>query len=136
MKNKFRESERGSASTKMLMYLAVFFLILNAGLNYVPVAYNAENFKQEMNAAVMQGLTIPPSTGTPVDVTKKRLMAKATGNDLPGDAYIDVKLLNGVLQARVVYNKKVSLLPFGIYDYNYQFDYTSNSKGFLTNNIN
>ncbi|MBX7173780.1 MAG: hypothetical protein K1X72_22610 [Pyrinomonadaceae bacterium] len=118
------------------MYLAVFFLILNAGLNYVPVAYNAEGFKQEMNAAVMQGLTIPPSTGTPVDVTKKRLITKATANDIPADAYIDVKLINGVLQARVIYNKKVSLLPFGIYDYNYQFDYTSNSRGFLTNNIN
>ena len=130
MNNDYRKSERGSAGTKFLFFLAIIFLIGNAGINFIPVAYSGENIKQEVNAAVMQGLLVPPTSGTPVDVTKKRIAALMKANDIPENAYVDVKQVNGVLQARVAYNKQISILPFGIYKYNYQFDYTSNSRGF------
>ena len=75
MNNDYRKSERGSAGTKFLFFLAIIFLIGNAGINFIPVAYSGENIKQEVNAAVMQGLLVPPTSGTPVDVTKKRIAA-------------------------------------------------------------
>lgn len=132
MNSDYRITERGSAGTKFLFFLVVAFLIINAGINFIPVAYNGENFKQEINAAVMQGLLVPPTTGTPIDITKKRIASLIKTNDIPENAYVEVKQLNGVLQARVAFNKQVHILPFGLYDYNYQFDHTSNSRGFLT----
>lgn len=131
MKIIYRKSESGSAGVKILLFLVVLFLIGNAGYNYIPTAYNSENLKQEMHAAVLQGMSVPPSTGTPVDVTKRRLQIFARANDVPPDAYIEVKQVNNLLQARIAYVKSIPVLPFGIYDYQYRFDYTANVNGYL-----
>ena len=131
MKENYRNSESGSAGVKLLTVLVVLVLIGNAGYNFIPVAYNSANFKQEMQAAVLQGMTLPITAGNPTEVTKKRLQAIAKTNDLPPDAYIEVKQINGLLQARVTYTKSVPLLPFGLYEYKYQFDHTANTNGYL-----
>ena len=52
-------SERGSAGVKFLIVLSVMALAANAGFNYVPVVYEAESFKTEMQTAVVQGLALP-----------------------------------------------------------------------------
>jgi hypothetical protein len=128
---KFENSQEGSAGVKLAIVLVILFLVGNAGYNYVPVAFNSENLKQEMQAAVSQAATIPPSSGTPVDYTKKRLANVARVNGAPLDTFIEVKQINGLLQARVVYTKLVPLLPFGLYEYKYQFDHTTNTNGYL-----
>ena len=125
-----RVSERGSAGVKLVAFLAVLFLAGNAGYNYVPVAYDAEAMKSEMSAAVMQGLALPGKVN-PVDNVKARIQRAAQTNDVPADAIIDVKQQGNVLSAHVTYSKQVSILPFGIYKYNYQFDHTATPTGFL-----
>lgn len=125
-----RVSERGSAGVKLVAFLAVLFLAGNAGYNYVPVAYDAEAMKSEMSAAVLQGLALPGKVN-PVDNVKARIQRAAQVNDIPADALIDVKQQGNVLSARVAYSKPVSLLPFGIYTYHYQFDHTATPTGFL-----
>lgn len=135
MKENYYKSQSGSAGVKVLAVLVVLFLIGNAGYNFIPVAYNGANLKQEMQAAVSQGATIPATTGNPIDVTKRRIQTVARASDAPVEAYIEVKSINNQannLQARVVYTKPISILPFGIYDYQYHFDHTVNTNGFLT----
>ena len=128
---KFENSQRGNAGVKLVLVLVVLFLAGNAGYNYVPVAYNGESLKQEIQAAVSAATTIPPTTGTPVDYAKRRLTSVARANGAPLDTFIEVKQINGLLQARVSYTKQVPLLPFGLYEYKYQFDHTANTNGFL-----
>jgi hypothetical protein len=128
----FENSQRGSAGVKLVIVLVILFLVGNAGYNYVPVAYNGENLKQEIQATVTQAVTIPPSTGTPLDYAKRRLATVVKAGGAPDDAYIEVKQVSGLLQARVAYTKEVSLLPFGIYNYKYQFDHSANTNGYLT----
>jgi hypothetical protein len=132
MRRNHSGSENGSAGVKLVLVLVILILTGNAGYNYIPVAYNGENVKQEIHAAILQGLSAPISAGTPVDVCKKKLNYAAKVNDLPSDTFIEVKQVNGLLQARVAYIKQVPLLPFGIYNYQYQFDHTANTHGFLT----
>ncbi len=127
-----RHGERGGAGVKLLLVLSALALAGNALINYVPVAYNGENFKQEMQTAVVQGMVVPPSIGSPIDVTKKRLKAVAIRNQLPNDTFIDVRVQNSILSARVAYSQRVSILPFGIYDYVYTFDHTATPTGFFT----
>jgi hypothetical protein len=127
-----RERERGSAAAKLLVAFAILGLIGNAGINYIPVAYNGEHFKQEMKSAVVQAMAVPPSTGTPVDVTKKKIQNLTVTHEVPADAFIEVKMQNNVLQARVAYTKKVSIVPFGIYYYDYTFDETATPGGYFT----
>lgn len=128
---KKRESERGSAGVKFVITLAVIVLVAHAGYNYVPTAYDAESLKTEMGTAVLQGLALPGKLN-PVDNVKARIAKAIQSNNIPADALVDVRQAGNVLTAHVSYSKQVNILPFGIYRYNYQFDYTATPTGFLT----
>ncbi len=127
---KNRESERGSAGLKFVVVLVAIVLVANAGLNYVPVAYNAESLKSEMSTAVLQGLAISGKLN-PVDNVKARIAKAIVQNDIPADAVVDVKQAGNALTAHVTYSKEVNILPFGMYKYVYKFDHTATPTGFL-----
>lgn len=127
-----RHSERGGAGVKLLLVAVVLILAANAGFQFIPVAYNAESFKQEMSTAVVQGIAMPSSYGKTTDVVKQKIIAAAQAHDVPLDFQLDVKEKNKTITARVYYVKSIPLLPFGIYDYQYVFDHTAAPNGFLT----
>lgn len=128
------DSERGGAGVKFLMVLTVLFLIGNAGYNYIPIAYEGQDFKQQMETAVVQGMAMPGNVNI-VETIKAKLRRAAAANDIPPDAFIDVKQVNGINQARVAYTKQVKLLPFGFYNYTYRFDHTAMPTGFITKSL-
>ncbi len=128
---KNRQSEHGGAGVKLAVVLATLFAIAHAGFNYIPVAYEAENFKQDMQTAVVQAVALPGANITAIDSVKRRVSAAATNNNVPTNAIIDVKQVGNVVQAHVKYTKQVDILPFGIYKYNYQFEKTATPTGFL-----
>jgi len=128
---KNRRAERGSAKAKLLITLCVLVLIGHAGLNFIPVAYEGESFKQEMQTAVVQGLASPARGPKPTELVKLKLQKAARDNNLPDDTFMDVKQNGNNIQARVYYLKPIHILPFGIYTYNYEFDHTATPVGFL-----
>lgn len=132
MKKRMNEqnSERGGASVKFLIIIVALYLIANAGYHYIPVAYEAEDFKQEMETAVVQAMAMPGNTDT-VALTKLKLQRVASANNVPHNVFIEVKQNNGIYQARAAYSKEVKILPFGLYDYLYVFDHTASPSGFL-----
>ncbi len=125
-----RSSERGSAGVKFAIVLTVIILVANAGYNYIPTAYEAEGLKTDMSAAVLQGLAMPGKMN-PADNVKVRIQRAMVANQTPPDATLSVTMQGAVIQARVTYVKDVSILPFGIYKYKYQFDNTATPTGFL-----
>ncbi|HQU85861.1 MAG TPA: hypothetical protein PKY59_22175 [Pyrinomonadaceae bacterium] len=126
-----RLSERGEAGTKLLFVLVILFLAGHAGWNYVPVAYQSENFKQDMQTAVIQGVSMPMIGVKPNENVKNRIIKAARENNIPEDAVIQVVINKGMMQAHVSYTKKVELLPFGLYEYPYQFDHTAMPTGYM-----
>ncbi|MGI8494849.1 MAG: hypothetical protein ACR2L1_06000 [Pyrinomonadaceae bacterium] len=126
-------AEHGGAGIKFLIVLLSLVLAANAAFNYIPVAYEGENFKQEMHTIVVQGMAIPTNGVDPISAMKTKLINSAKDYDLPA-AFVDVRRNNNITSARVKYSKQVSLLPFGIYNYNYEFDHTATPAGFLTKN--
>lgn len=124
-------SEHGGAGVKLLMVLLVLFLIGNAGYQFIPVAYAGESLKQDMQTAVIQGISVP-GRGTPVDIVKNKILLSIESNNVPPDVFIEVKAVNNIVQAHVAYTKDVPILPFGIYNYPYEFDHTATPTGFLT----
>ncbi len=127
---RMRASERGSAGTKFFITLVVILLVANAGYNYVPVAYEAEAVKSDMQTAVLQGLAMPGKVN-PVDNVKERIQKSLNANQVPENAIVDVKMTGNTITARVAYAKEVGLLPFGIYNYVYVFDHTATPTGLL-----
>jgi hypothetical protein len=133
--SKNRRSERGGAGAKLLIVVTILFLIGNAGFNYIPVAYEAQDFKQEMQTAVVQGLALPTGGAKPADAIKARIIKAAKANDLPVDTFMDVRQVNNVVQARVYYSKPIAVLPLGLYTYNYEFDHTATPTGFMVKSV-
>jgi hypothetical protein len=127
-----KHSERGEGKLKLFIFLLIVFLIGWAGYNYIPVVYQAQSFKQEMDAAILQALGLPSVSGDPVAWTRQRLVKTGQEYNIPEDAIIDVKRTqNGQgVEATVKFKRSVSLLPF--YTYEYEFDYTAKPTGFLT----
>lgn len=123
-------NERGGAGVKLLVALGILFLVAHAGYNYIPVAYEAESMRTEMQTAVLQGMALPGKVD-PVDNVKTRIQTAGMKNNIPSNAIIDVKAKAQVVTARVAYNKEVNILPFGIYRYIYQFDHTATPSGLL-----
>ena len=127
---KNRDSERGGATVKFLLILVTIVLIANAGFNYVPVAYEGASFKQEMDTAVVKGLAASGQM-KPLEVVQASVKKAAYDYNVPPDAIVDIKPVSGVVQAHVVYTKSVTLLPFGLYNYKYNFDYVARPTGYL-----
>jgi len=123
-------SERGGAGLKLVIALSVVFLAAHAGYNYIPVAYDAESVKTEMNTAVLQGLSLPGKLNI-VDNVKGRIQRTFATNNVPPEAVLEVKQNGTNVTARVAYQKQINILPFGIYRYNYVFDHTATPTGFL-----
>ncbi len=126
-----RKSEYGGTSVKFLVVAVVLVLIGNAGFQFIPVAYNGESLKQDMQTAVVQGLAVPGKV-SPVELVKQKIHISVQSNNIPLDAFVEVKQSNNLITAHVVYTKEVPILPFGIYNYQFHFDHTATPTGFLT----
>jgi uncharacterized protein involved in high-affinity Fe2+ transport len=123
-------SERGGAGVKFLLIFVVLALIAHAGWNYIPIAYNGASFKQEMDTAVVKALAASGQM-KPLDVAAATVQKAARDYDIPSDAFVEIKPVNGVVQVHVVYTQPVNMLPFGMYKYNYNFDYNARPVGYL-----
>lgn len=128
--NSNRSSEKGSAGVKFMFVFLVLALIANAGINYVPVAYQGASFRQEMDTAVVRGLGASGRIN-PLEAVTASIKKASFDYDIPTDAYVDIKPVNGVVEARVAYNRQVNMLPFGLYKYKYNFDYVAKPTGYL-----
>lgn len=125
-----RHSERGSAGTKFLVILVLIVLLAHAGYNYVPVAYQGASLRQDMDTAVVKGLAASGNM-KPVDVVKSHVQRAVSEYDIPPDALVEITPQGSYIQAHVAYQKKVNILPFGLYKYSYDFNYTATPTGYL-----
>lgn len=122
--------EHGGAAVKFLCIALVIVMAANAGFNYIPVAYNGASFKQEMDTAVVKGLAASGQM-KPMDIVTASVKRAAHEYSVPVDAFVEIKQENGVVRAHVAYTKQVPILPFGIYDYAYQFNHRASPTGYL-----
>lgn len=125
-----RSSERGGAGVKFLLIALGLVTVANAGINYIPVAYEGASLKQEMDTAVVKGMATAGKM-KPSDVVQASLVKAMRENNTPADAVVDIQPNGGFVQAHVVYTKPVSILPFGLYEYKYNFNYVAAPSGYM-----
>ena len=120
-----RSGERGSASVKFLIVMAIMGSIAYAGYLYVPVAFNAATYKD-----LMQHLTdVAATQGHPPSWLNDQLVKSGAEYGIPADAVITPATHDGRLEVRVQF---VKVIEFPGYPYNYEFDYTAKSTAFIT----
>jgi hypothetical protein len=119
-----RSGERGSANLKFVIVMAIIVVTAYAGYLYVPVAFQANQFKDLMqhyaDVAVAQGYP-PAGAGA-------QLMKSAPEYEIPANAIITPAQRDNRIEVRVQY---VRTIEFPGYTYNYEFDHTVKSTAFL-----
>lgn len=120
-----RSGERGGASLKFLIVMAIMGACIYAGYLYVPVAFQANAYKDLMqhyaDVAATQGYA--PSW------TAEQLMKNGPDYGIPDNAIITPAKRDQRIEVRVQF---VRVIDFPGYPYNYEFDYTAKSTAFLT----
>ena len=120
-----RRGERGGTRFNFIVVIVIIGLAAYCAYNYAPVAYNAYLYKDFMQETVNKA-AYPPAKDN--DWVRQQLRSAAADYDLPDDAEINVQSDNGRITARVTYTHPVK---FPGYVYEYNFDHTARSSGFI-----
>jgi len=125
MKTTARRTEQGSARLKFIIVILVIALVAYVGYLYVPVAYQAYQFKDLMqhNADVASTQGYEPAW------VKNQLTKAAPEYNVPADAKISAERKDNRMEVTVQFTKAIA---FPGYTYNYNFDNTVKSTAFLT----
>src|SRR3954471_24772308 len=119
------KNERGGARAKLIIFLAIFAIVLYAGYLYVPVSIDAYYYKDIMQNMVNQAA----AQGSDPNWLKDQLLKNAPDYHVPPDATIEVSTQNKQLHAHVRFTRPI-VTP--VYTYNYEFNHTVTSSTFLT----
>ena len=117
--------ERGGARLNFILVAVVIALAGYSAYNYAPVAYDAFLFKDFMQETVNKAAYPPGQTN---DWVAQQLRAAAKDYDLPPDMKVNVQKEEGHITARVQWSRPVQLPG---YTYDYRFDHTARSSGFI-----
>jgi hypothetical protein len=118
-------NERGGARLKLIVFLAIFAVIIYAGYLYIPVATDAYYYKDIMQNMVNQAA----AQGSDANWVKDQLLKNGPDYHVPPDVTIQASVQDKRIQARVKFTRPI-VTP--VYTYNYEFDYTAASTTFLT----
>jgi hypothetical protein len=120
-----RSGERGSANLKFVIVMAILGMSAYAGYLYVPIAFQANTFKDLMqhyaDVAAAQGYA-PAWAG-------QQLIKSAPEYDIPSNAIFTPTQRDNRIEVRVQFVREIE---FPGYTYNYEFDHTVKSTAFLT----
>ena len=119
-----KQHERGGARLKFIIVLAVFAVVLYAGYLYIPVAFEAYQFKDVMQNKVDLASTQGYESGW----VKDQLTKSAPEYHVPANAVITPAQRDNRVEVRVQFTRPISFAGF---TYNYDFDYTARSTAFL-----
>jgi len=122
---RMKNNERGSARTKLIIFIVVFALLGYVGYLYIPVTIDAYYFKDVMQNTVNLAVTQGYDTNWVTDQLKKG----GREYHVPEDAIITPAQRDNRVEVRVQFTRPIST---PIYTYNYEFDYTARSTAFLT----
>ncbi|HEX8557317.1 MAG TPA: hypothetical protein VF668_04415 [Pyrinomonadaceae bacterium] len=124
--NHVRRGERGGARFNFIVVILLIALAAYSAYNYAPVAYRAYLYKDFMQETVNKA-AYPP--GQTTEWVAQQLRAAAGEHGLPTDAVINVQREEGRVAARVTWSTPVRLPG---YVYEYSFDHTARSSGFIS----
>jgi len=115
-----KQSERGGARAKFIIFMAVFALVIYVGYMYVPVAIDAYYFKDQMQSKVDLAATQGYDTAWVTEQLKKI----GPEYNVPPDANISPVQKESRVEVHVQFTRPIS---FPGYTYDYKFDHTAKS---------
>jgi hypothetical protein len=121
---KQRSGERGGASLKFVIVMALMGTCAYAGYLYVPVAFEANQYKELMQHYA----DVTAAQGYAPTWAGEQLAKSAAEYNVPTNAMITPGRRENRIEVRVQF---VRPIEFPGYTYNYEFDHTVKSTAFL-----
>ena len=123
--NKTRKSEMGSARLKFIVVMAIIICGAYGGYLYVPVAFQAYQYKDLMQHYV----DVAGAQGYPPSWAATQLAKSGAEYQVPENVIITPSSKESRVELRVQYSKPIE---FPGYTYTYEFDHTVKSTAFIT----
>lgn len=120
-----RRGEHGGARFNFIVVVVIIALAGYSAYNYAPVAYNSYLYKDLMQETVNKA-AYPPIKNN--EWVAQQLREAAKEYDLPEDTKVNVQNENGRIVAHVTWTRPI---PLPGYVYDYDFDHTVRSSGFI-----
>lgn len=120
-----RSGERGGARLKFIMVVLVVGIVGYAAYIYVPVAFQAYQFKDLMQ----HDADVAATQGYPVTWVSDQLTKSLAEYSVPPNAIITPTQQENRVFVRVQFTRPIE---FPGYTYQYEFDHTAKSTAFLT----
>ena len=122
--NKSRKNEMGSARLKFVVVMTIIICGAYAGYLYVPVAFQAYQYKDLMQHYV----DVAGAQGYPPSWAATQIAKNAAEYQVPDNAIITPARNENRVELRVQYSKPIE---FPGYTYTYEFDQTVKSTAFI-----
>jgi hypothetical protein len=116
-----RRGERGGTRLKFLIVIIILAAAAYCGYQYIPIAYQAYQFKDYMQLTVDKAV----ATGQNVSWVETQFTDGGKEYGVPPNAEVKALMRDGRMEARVRFARPV-VLPF--YTYQYEFDKTVRSS--------
>lgn len=132
-RNARRRGEAGNATVKFLLVAVALFVVGYAGFNYLMIWYQATQFTEAMNEDITRAFSMPNTPYNTPETIKKHLRKKGDELGVPAEAVMKIEKQKDGIAAQVSFTREVSILPFNLYNYQYQYNHTAAPPtGFLT----
>jgi hypothetical protein len=120
-----RKGERGESRLKFLIVIIIIAAIAYVGYQFIPLAYQAYQFKDYMQ----QNVDKAAAMGQSADWVETQLKAASKEYDVPPNAEVKALQRDGRMEATVKYTRPISLI---FYTYQYEFDNSVKSSSLFT----
>ena len=125
--------ERGGSKVTLAIVLTVLALAAFAGFNYIPTAYADSSIKQELQTIATNAVILPAATtnGQQVNWAVAEMTRLATTWEIP-KADFKAEMSGAAVKTSVKHHRSVPILPFGIYNYEYDLVFSATSAGYVS----
>ena len=120
-----RATEHGGSRFNFLLTVVIIAIVAYVGYQYVPVAYQASQFKVSMQDAVDKAVVTDKNAAWAEDQIRRSLPLY----NVPPDALVAVANRESRIEANVQYSV---LIPFLVTTHEYKFNHTVRSVGATT----
>ena len=120
-----KHGQRGNARLKFILVMAVLAVVAVVGYKFLPVAFQAYQFKDFMQ----HNVDVAATQGYQTKWVSDQLTKSLGDYGIPQDAVITPNKRENRVEVRVQYT---SVIEFPGYTYQYEFDHTATSTQFLS----
>ncbi|MEO6393394.1 MAG: hypothetical protein ABIP75_16215 [Pyrinomonadaceae bacterium] len=128
-----RRSELGGSRITLTIVLVVLALSIFAGYNFIPIAFADSDIKTQLQTIATNAVILPASTtgNNQINWTTTELNHLAQQYEIPTEAF-KAEMSGPAVKCTIKLKRKIPILPFGIYTYEYDFNFSATSAGYAS----